>query len=131
MLFLLSLIACSSGEPAAPAAAPVSAPVGSARDIDTAALATALEAGVVLLDVRTVEEFAGGHITGALNVPVGDLSARMGELEGYRGQELAIICHSGGRSARAASQLSAAGFTVANVLGGMSTWQSQGRPVTQ
>ncbi|MFT5682592.1 MAG: rhodanese-related sulfurtransferase [Myxococcota bacterium] len=126
ILVLLSLTACSTAEP------PVSttstpAEQGRSRDITTAALAEALAAGSVVLDVRTVEEFTGGHIAGAVNVPVSDLSDRVSELEGWRGQEIAIICHSGGRSARAAAQLEHGGFTVANVLGGMSAWESEGR----
>ena len=130
LMLLLSLTACST---TAPPEAPSStaAVKGASRDIDTAALADALAAGGVVLDVRTPGEFAGGHIDGALNVPVGDLSDRIGELEGWRGQEIAIICQSGGRSARAASMLEASGFTVANVLGGMGTWKSEGRPTVQ
>ncbi|MDG1479548.1 MAG: rhodanese-like domain-containing protein [Myxococcota bacterium] len=127
-LLLLSLSACSTAEPPEPTADAAVSP-GASRDIDTAALAAALSAGAVVLDVRTTGEFAGGHIAGAVNVPVGALSERVDELEAWRGQEIAIICQSGGRSAQAAAMLEGSGFTVANVLGGMGAWWSEGRPV--
>ena len=128
LLLLLSLTACSTAEsPEVPPSAAVA--TGASRDIDTAALAETLSARAVVLDVRTVGEFAGGHIAGAVNVPVGELSDRIGELEAWRGQEIAIICQSGGRSSRAAATLASRGFTVANVLGGMGAWRSEGRPV--
>ncbi len=128
LLLLLSLSACSTAEPPEPPADAAVSP-GASRDIDTAALAEALSAGAVVLDVRTTGEFAGGHIAGAVNVPVGELSERVDELEAWRGQEIAIICQSGGRSARAAAMLEGSGFAVANVLGGMGAWRSEGRSV--
>ena len=77
--------------------------------------------GARLVDVRTPGEFAAGHLDGALNVPVQDLSARFGEL-GPKERPLVLYCRSGARSARAAGLLRDAGFTAVHDLGGMSRW---------
>lgn len=75
--------------------------------------------GATLVDVRTPEEFAEGHIAGARNVPVSELASRLAELP--RNVPVVVYCRSGGRSASAASQLAAAGFRVSD-LGPMSAW---------
>jgi phage shock protein E len=77
-------------------------------------------AGALLLDVRTPAEFAGGHVDGALNIPVQVLGQRLGDL-GAKDREIVVYCQSGGRSARAATELRAAGFTVHD-LGGIGNW---------
>jgi phage shock protein E len=73
-------------------------------------VATALAANAVVVDVRTPAEFAGGHVPGALNVPLDALPARLGELPADR--LIVVYCASGMRSARAASVLRGAGRTV-------------------
>ena len=78
-----------------------------------------VSAGALLLDVRTPEEFAGGHVTGALNIPVQVLGQRLGDLPKER--EIVVYCQSGGRSARAAADLRRVGYTVHD-LGGMGNW---------
>lgn len=75
--------------------------------------------GAVLLDVRTPEEFAAGHLEGARNIPLGELSARMGELP--RDRPVVVYCRSGARSARAVARLREAGYQ-ARDLGAMSAW---------
>ena len=61
----------------------------------------AVARGARLVDVRSPSEFASGHLEGALNLPVGQLSARMGEL-GPKGTPIVVYCASGTRSAMAA-----------------------------
>jgi rhodanese-related sulfurtransferase len=78
--------------------------------------------GALLLDVRTREEFASGHVPGATNIPVQELGARLGELKPAK-QTIVVYCRSGGRSASAASVLRQAGYTVCD-LGAMSNWRS-------
>lgn len=95
------------------------APAGGADGVGSAEAHQLVAQGAVLVDVRTPEEFSGGHLDGARNVPVGELSARMGELP--RDKTLVVYCHSGARSARAASMLREAGYRVRN-LGPMSAW---------
>lgn len=75
--------------------------------------------GAQLLDVRSPSEFQSGHIEGAKNIPVGELSARMKELK--EGTVIIVYCRSGARSSNAASVLKAAGFEVHN-LGGIGNW---------
>jgi rhodanese-related sulfurtransferase len=81
----------------------------------------------VVLDVREPAELAEGRIAGSFNIPLGDLPARLGELDPAR--PIITVCRSGRRSSRAAELLSAAGFDVADLDGGMTQWTSEGRPV--
>ena len=77
--------------------------------------------GARLLDVRTPEEFAGGHVEGARNVPIDDLEKRLDEA-GPKDQPVVVYCSAGGRSARAAKILRANGWTQVVDLGPMSAW---------
>ncbi len=81
----------------------------------------ASEPNVVVLDVRTQEEFVGplGHLKGAELLPIQELHQRVGELQKYRDKKILVICHSGGRSSRATRFLAGKGFNVINVEGGM------------
>lgn len=80
----------------------------------------AVEDGALLVDVRSPGEFAGGHVEGAINVPVGELEGRLAEIDN---EQVVVYCRSGGRSARAARILEAAGKIVVD-MGGMSNWPS-------
>ncbi|HEY6276064.1 MAG TPA: rhodanese-like domain-containing protein [Streptosporangiaceae bacterium] len=84
--------------------------------------------GAFLLDVREPDEWEAGHVPGALHIPLGQLSARAGEIG--RDREVYVICRSGHRSGRAARALAGAGWQVHNVAGGMTGWQAAGRPMT-
>lgn len=77
--------------------------------------------GAMLLDVRTPEEYAAGHIPGAVNIPVQVLGGRMDELPD-RERTIVVYCRSGVRSANAANMLRGAGFTAVHDLGGMGAW---------
>jgi phage shock protein E len=80
-----------------------------------------VERGAHLVDVRTPEEFASGHIDGAVNIPVDQLSQRLGE-RGSRDERVVVYCRSGSRSASAKRTLDAAGYTAVFDLGPMSRW---------
>ena len=69
-----------------------------------------------ILDVRTAEEFAEGHFEGAVNIPVDELRARLGEIDG--GKTVYVNCHSGLRSYIACRILMAHGFDCFNFSGG-------------
>ena len=82
--------------------------------------------GARIIDVREPEEYAGGHLPGAVNIPLTDLTLT----PQLRASPLVVVCASGGRSARAAALLEEAGHPeVANLLGGTSGWMQEGRPV--
>lgn len=77
--------------------------------------------GALLLDVRTPQEFAAGHIDGAVNIPVQDLSARMAELDNKK-RPIVVYCRSGARSGQAQSMLQSKGYESVHNLGAMSRW---------
>ncbi len=78
-------------------------------------------------DVREVYEYVAGHAPTADNFPLSQLVERVAEIP--RGEDIYIICESGGRSAQAAQWLADQGVTTINVLGGTSAWRSAGLPV--
>jgi hydroxyacylglutathione hydrolase len=79
----------------------------------------------VVVDVREPWEYRQGHVPGAVLIPLGQLSARVNELDPQR--PVAVICASGNRSQSAAALLGQKGFkTVYNVSGGTGAWQYSG-----
>ena len=85
------------------------------------------DGSVVLLDVREDDEWQRGHVAGAQHIPMGDVPARIGEID--RDAQLYVVCHAGGRSLRVAQYLAREGFEPINVDGGMLSWAQAGRPV--
>lgn len=88
----------------------------------------------VILDVRSEAEFVGelGHIEGALNIPVEELSLRIDELDAYRVRPIAIVCRTDVRSARAERLLKNRGFSDLHVVhNGMSAWSEAGYAVAE
>ncbi len=79
-----------------------------------------VDEGALLIDVRSPGEFAGGHLAGAVNIPVDTIGARAEELAKKR-KKLVVYCASGMRSGSAASALKRAGAEVFD-LGAMSRW---------
>lgn len=69
--------------------------------------------GAIILDVRTPEEFALGHIEGSKNIPLDKLSLHVGELKA-QGKPVIACCRSGARSAAAVSKLKAHGIKAYN-----------------
>ncbi len=95
-------------------------------EIDVEQLAVARPSGVVL-DVRERAEFVGGHVPGAVLVPMGQLPAHMVELD--RERDIYVICASGNRSSAMTDLLRAAGFDAVSVAGGTNAWVESGRPI--
>jgi len=86
----------------------------------------------LILDVRTPEEYAGGHVPGAVNVPHTEVAARLDEIgaevEGDPSRPVVVYCERGGRAAKAEAELLEAGFTqVLHLEGDMSDWRAAGR----
>jgi rhodanese-related sulfurtransferase len=101
------------------------------RWIDVRQLRTQLDQGeqLLVIDVRGPDEFGGplGHVPAAINIPLPELGARIGELEASKRRSIAIVCRTDKRSAKAAELLIEADFAdVAIVRGGMEHWQREG-----
>ena len=76
------------------------------------------------IDVRTPEEYASGHLSGALNIPLQDMNNRLDELRAL-GTSITTYCRSGNRSGKAKSLLENAGFTDVTNGGGVEALAKQ------
>ncbi len=82
-----------------------------------------------LLDVRETEENAFVALPNSTLIPLGELASRVGEIDGWRDQEVVVYCHHGIRSLNAIAQLKHFGFTkVQNLAGGIDRWTSEVNP---
>ncbi len=77
---------------------------------------------VIILDVRTQEEYNGGHIENAVLLPVNDISSKAEEVLTDKDAKILVYCRSGNRSATASKQLIKMGYTDVYDFGGISTW---------
>ena len=85
-----------------------------------------------IVDVRSSEEFAAGHLRDAKHIPLADLGARIGELDKSKNRTIVMVCQTGARSDKAARQLQAAGFEdVHSLEGGLAAWKAAGLPLTK
>lgn len=99
--------------------------------IEPDALQHRLAAGddITILDVRNPDEFAGdlGHINGARNLPLNELTDRLDELRALARQDIAVVCLTDKRSVSAAEALRAHDFAAVTVMrGGMKEWTARG-----
>ena len=76
----------------------------------------------VILDVRTVEEFAEGHIEGAILIPDYEIGEKAESMLTDKDQLIFVYCRSGRRSKNAASELAALGYTNIQEFGGILDW---------
>ncbi|MEJ2107051.1 MAG: rhodanese-like domain-containing protein [Acidiferrobacteraceae bacterium] len=84
----------------------------------------------VIVDVCEPTEFQQGHLPRAMNIPLGNLAARVNELEKYRQQPILVTCRSGNRSIRGALTLRKNGFAqVYSLNGGLMAWEKEHLPV--
>lgn len=89
----------------------------------------AADSTLLVLDVRSPEEFAQGHLPGATNIAYDQLESRLGELAGARDKDVVLYCRSGRRAAVAAETLAMAGFTrLSQLEGDYPAWDAAGRP---
>jgi len=97
------------------------------EDIDVGELADRLASGARVIDVREPDEYTGGHVPGALSIPLATVPDHLDE---FRGDEpVYVICQSGGRSRRAAEFVTEHGIDAVNVAGGTGAWIASGRDV--
>lgn len=110
-LSALALLALLTLRRRSPASAPLAAePEPSFQDLDGAAAAELVAAtpGLLMLDVRTPLEYAGGHLPNARSLPLDRLEAELSSLS--REAPVLVYCAMGGRSAAACALLSSRGF---------------------
>jgi rhodanese-related sulfurtransferase len=89
------------------------------------------DSSVVILDVRTPEEFFGetGHLEGAVLIPVQELERRIDEIVPWKSRTIVVYCRSGRRSRNAATLLAREGYGALNLEGGIIEWLNQKYPV--
>ncbi len=93
--------------------------------------------GALILDVREADEFAAGHVPGAINIPRGLLEFRIWKALGYpgpvdTGRKIYVQCQTGGRATLAVQGLKAIGFTNAvAVIMNFPDWEKKGNPVVK
>jgi len=86
------------------------------------------DGGVQIIDVRSPEEWASGHLPGAVHIPLAALPDRVAEIDA--GTPVVVHCQGGGRSAIAASFMKSKGLdSVANLEGGFDAWRARDLPV--
>ena len=78
--------------------------------------------GSVLLDVRTPDEYAAGHIPGSLLIPFDEIKVKSDQLPQNKNTEIVVYCRSGRRSAIAADTLISLGYAKIYDLGAVSSW---------
>lgn len=87
---------------------------------------------VVVLDVREPAETVGGKIAKAIQIPVGAVAKRVGELEKHKGKTVLVYCKSGARAGLACKELSKHGFEkVYSLNGGLLAWQDAHLPTSK
>jgi rhodanese-related sulfurtransferase len=93
--------------------------------------AAAVPSDGLVLDVREDDEWAAGHVEGALHVPMSDFVARFGEVTEALadGGRAYVMCRVGGRSAQVTQYLVQQGIDAVNIEGGMLAWEGVGRPM--
>lgn len=86
----------------------------------------------IVLDVRTAEEFAEGHIVGAINISHEQINANLSKIMDFKDQTVVVHCRSGRRAVSAENDLRAAGFSdLRHLEGDMNSWQAADLPLTK
>jgi rhodanese-related sulfurtransferase len=86
----------------------------------------------LVVDVRPMADFSGGHIINAINIPVNGLKNQLNRLEKHRSKPIIVACRSGTQSGAACKQLRKEGFEkVFNLKGGILAWQGANLPISR
>ena len=129
-----------AGEPATTPAQAASVPAGAAAQPAAVMAPMSQEAllerqskhpeHLFVLDVRTPQEYAEGHVPGAVNVPYDQLASRLAEVP--KDKDVVLYCKSGRRAGIAADVLAANGYTrLSHLEGDMNAWVEKGRPIAK
>lgn len=106
---------------------PAQAGHGAVPGVDPDRAAALVDEGASLLDVREPDEWAAGHVPGAIHIPMGEVIDRVDRISGAG--RVVVVCRSGGRSARVAEYLLGIGVDAVNLEGGMQAWSARGLPM--
>jgi len=132
-LIVLVLTACSDDAKPAASTEPTGNTVISYQLMTAIEGKDLIDSGVALtiIDVRTPDEFATGHLEGAVNSDIegGQFSTYIATLD--KTATYVLYCHSGRRAALAAQAMADAGFTDVHDIGSIADWQAAGYPVVQ
>lgn len=83
---------------------------------------------VLVLDVRTAQEYNSGHLNEAVNIDIYSPDFKTQALKLDKSKKILVYCRSGARSAQAAQFLRENGYQVEDLKGGIMQWQAQGKP---
>lgn len=124
VLSLLTLSACAAPAAAAATPAPTVTAAVEYKKTSAADAKARMDSGdtIIILDVRTQEEYDAGHIPGAILVPNETIVDKQPELLPDLDAEILVYCRSGNRSAQAAKKLIAIGYTNVVDFGGIIDW---------
>ena len=85
---------------------------------------------ISVIDVRTPEEFAEGHVPGAINIPYDKIGERLHEIPATKDQPVLLYCRTGKRAAMAETTLTAAGYSnLYHLKGDMQAWSDNKQPI--
>lgn len=94
----------------------------------------AIREAAVLIDVREADEFAAGHLAGAILMPRGLLEFKLSAAPALAARDLKVVlyCKTSGRAALAAQSMQAMGYlNVQSIAGGFDAWVAEGKPVVK
>lgn len=103
-----------------------------AQEIPVDQAEQAIREADVLIDVREADEFAAGHLAGAVHIPRGLLEFKLTAMPALQARDLAVVlyCKTSGRAALAAQSMQAMGYlNVTSLAGGYDAWVAAGKPV--
>lgn len=84
----------------------------------------------IFIDTRSNNDFANGHITGAINIPAQDLEKRIDDLNKYKDKQLIVYCQTGTQNNKPCKFLAKSGFSsVLSLKGGLNAWTNESYPL--
>lgn len=84
----------------------------------------------LVIDVRTPEEYAKGHIPEAINIPIDELTGKLQQLQVSKDRPIVTVCDRGGRSSRAALLLQRMGYQATSFCR-LESWEKHGYKVSK
>lgn len=103
---------------------------GGMTNVETGEAVKLINNDGVVIDIRSTEAFARGHIVNAKNIPADELTDKISQIDQFRAKPVVTVCDNGITSMKAVMTLRGAGFeSVYNLKGGMNGWVQSGLPI--